>query len=233
MDHYNRASPGFRSPRNKSPPYLALMYLCCIKQPQRLLTCEHLGPTACVSATVNVTFRHFTPSSPTTQSSCTMFVVLRMLWKSTRNFDLENNNENSVSTLIGKIVCTNCRPSCIELHSAVLTNGMLDVDSESLESDMSVGSCSLLAADAIWAPVSTPRSIRDLRAVGFVGSLRWGSFMVTVEAAVNWSILGETDKDLLFDDDGRLLFDLASCSAFLVVAIDFFLNSKCGSDWSC
>lgn len=103
------------------------------------MTCEHFGPTACVRATVRLTVRDLSPSSFSSQSRCTMSVVLRLLWKSTRNFDLENSNDIRVSTLIGRMVWTNCRPSCIELHSAVLMNGMFCPFSESLESDISVG----------------------------------------------------------------------------------------------
>lgn len=103
------------------------------------VTCEHFGPTACVRATVKLTVRDLSPSSFSTQSRCTMSVVFRLLWKSTKNFDLENSNDINVSTLIGSMVCTSCRPSCIELHSAVLMNGMFWPFSESLESDISVG----------------------------------------------------------------------------------------------
>lgn len=39
------------------------------------------------------------------------------------------------------MVCTSCRPSCIELHSASLTKSIFLSVSESVESDMSVGHC--------------------------------------------------------------------------------------------
>ncbi len=103
------------------------------------VTCEHFGPTACVNATVKLTVLVLRPSSFNSQSLCTMSVVLRLLWKSTKNFDFENSNDINVSTLMGKIVCTNWRPSCMELHSAVLMNGIFWPFSESDESDMSVG----------------------------------------------------------------------------------------------
>lgn len=43
--------------------------------------------------------------------------------------------------LIGRIVCTSWRPSCIELHSASLTKSIFLSLSESVESDISVGQC--------------------------------------------------------------------------------------------
>lgn len=97
------------------------------------------GPTACVKATVKFTVLVFKPSSFNSQSRWTMSVVLRLLWKSTKNLDFENKRDINVSTLIGRMVWTNCRPSCMELHSAVLINGIFFPFSESLESDMSVG----------------------------------------------------------------------------------------------
>lgn len=85
------------------------------------LTFDVFGPT-CVKATVTFTVLTLSPSSPMVQFPWAIFVDFRPAWKSTRNFDLENSKLNKVSTLIGKIVCTSCRPSCIDVHSAVLIN---------------------------------------------------------------------------------------------------------------
>lgn len=45
--------------------------------------------------------------------------------------------------LRGRMVCTSCRPSCVESHSASLTKSIFLSVSESVESDMSVGRCRL------------------------------------------------------------------------------------------
>lgn len=103
-----------------------------------VFTLHDFGPTTCVIATVKLIVRHFVPSSLSTQSLYTMFVVLRLLWNSAKNFDFVNNSVKALSTFIGRIVFTNSRPSCIDVHSAVDTNGTLFSSSESVVLEASV-----------------------------------------------------------------------------------------------
>lgn len=105
---------------------------------------------------------------------------------------------------------------------------MLEAESESLDSDMSVGNCSQLTFEVIGLPPpGSPFDSIRFRAVGLAGSFLWGSLIVA-EAAANWSSFGEADDNDLFleeDDEGRLPFEdwdfddllAATCSSF-----DFF-----------
>lgn len=185
-------------------------------------TWEHLGPTAWVSATVRLTWRLFTPSSFVDQSWWIIFDVFRALWKSTRNLDLENSSENNVSTLIGSIVWTSWRPSCIELHSAVLTNGMLLPFSESLESDMSVGNWSVGWLVSTISSITPPPPVPRLRP--------------TISLFINLRCCtlggGDTEcKASVFDEIFSLFLDASSLPLF-VNLFDEAVVSECGSEWS-
>lgn len=65
------------------------------------------GPTEANNCTVKLTARVFLPSSSVSHSPKDIFSVLRIAWKSIRNLDFEKSKLNSVSTLMGSIVCTN------------------------------------------------------------------------------------------------------------------------------
>lgn len=86
-----------------------------------LRTFEVFGPTEAANCTVTFTRRTFCPSSFLCHSPMVKSVDLRASWKSVRNFDLENKKLNSVSTRMGRIVCTIWRPSCVDVHSVLGT----------------------------------------------------------------------------------------------------------------
>lgn len=60
---------------------------------------------------------------------------------------------------------------------------MLDAESESLDSDMSVGNCSQLTFKVIGLPPGSPLPSIRFRAVGLAGSFLWGSLIVAEAAA--------------------------------------------------
>lgn len=117
------------------------------------VTCDVLGPTSGLIATVKLITRFFVPSSKSSHSPCTKFVVFLIIWKSVKNFDLWNINPKTVSMLSGNIVCTNCLPSCIDVHSVSLVKSIFDLPiSLSLSlPDMSVGMCSGKAWTLVFA----------------------------------------------------------------------------------
>lgn len=174
-------------------------------------TCAVFGPTACVNETVCFVVLDFLPSSSVAHSPYIQSVVLRSFWNSTRNFDFVKSIVNRFSKLIGNIVWINCRPSCIESHSAVLIKLILFC-SESLESDMSVGNWSHCNEDTKFSCAA----VRLMRDDGFVDVK---CIFLVVDFSISNSSRFSVEWFCVVDDD---------CGGGeLVAVVSFWLSDNC------